>query len=374
MSKILSRSLKTLALLVALALPALAEESNRGLYEGSLANGGKAVFFVQGNHAISAYFVDVSGHQASFAGGSITKDGTFNITTNQKSPVSGNVTSSSVTATFGGQQITANRVAIFGDTASIAGRFTGSATGGSNRFDVRIIVDSQHNIFFIGNNGATVIGAFGTINIQQTSTQPGGEDEDDDDDDKDQDNNEDSQAQRFTGTFTLTGLNGEAITGNLTFGHGTITGTITINGTTYNFTADRESSFNHLANISTRGFVNTGQGQLIGGFIITGGPKLVLVRALGPSLAAQGVNPALANPKLQLFQDSNGQQTLVKDNDDWQSNSNSSDIDKTTIAPKDGKESALLIRLEPGHYTTVVNGADNGTGIALVEVYEVDRD
>jgi hypothetical protein len=47
---------------------------------------------------------------------------------------------------------------------------------------------------------------------------------------------------------------------------------------------------------------------------------------------------------------------------------------KTGIAPKDSKEAALLMRLEPGAYTTVLSGSDGGTGIALVEVYEIDRD
>lgn len=78
-------------------------------------------------------------------------------------------------------------------------------------------------------------------------------------------------------------------------------GDFTLAGTTYFFRAPQESSENHLANISTRGFVQTGQGQLIGGFIITGGPKFVLVRAFGPSLSAQGVSPVLANPALSLM-------------------------------------------------------------------------
>ena len=58
-----------MAVLIALALPALAEESKRGFFEGDLAGGGKIVFFVQGNHAVSAYFFDVSGKQTGFAGG-----------------------------------------------------------------------------------------------------------------------------------------------------------------------------------------------------------------------------------------------------------------------------------------------------------------
>ena len=149
-----------------------------------------------------------------------------------------------------------------------------------------------------------------------------------------------------------------------------IFGSFTWNGTVYTFRGDQESSFNHLANISTRAFVNTGMGQLIGGFIIRGGPKLVLIRALGPTLTASGVSPVLADPKLQLFQD----QTLLRENDNWQSAANASDIIATTIPPTNPKESAILIRLEPGNYTTVVTGADGGTGIALVEVYEMDRD
>jgi len=149
-----------------------------------------------------------------------------------------------------------------------------------------------------------------------------------------------------------------------------IFGTFTWNGVVYTFRAPQESSDNHLANISTRGFVNTGQGQLIGGFIIRGGPKMVLIRALGPSLTSFGVSPVLADPKLQLYEND----TLLKEDDDWQTNSNAADIIKTGIPPTNPKEAAVLVRLEPGYYTTVVTGADGGTGIALVEVYEIDKD
>ena len=72
----------------------------------------------------------------------------------------------------------------------------------------------------------------------------------------------------------------------------------------------------------------------------------------------------------QLFQ----HQTLLRENDNWQSASNANEIVATNLPPNDPKESAVLIRLEPGDYTTVVTGADGGTGIALVEVFEMDRD
>src|SRR5205823_155733 len=134
----------------------------------------------------------------------------------------------------------------------------------------------------------------------------------------DEDADEDANTPSNNATFTVNLVSGETITGNLTLSHGVIFGSFTWNGTVYTFRGDQESSFNHLANISTRAFVNTGMGQLIGGFIIRGGPKLVLIRALGPTLTASGVSPVLADPKLQLFQD----QTLLRENDNWQSAAN----------------------------------------------------
>ena len=83
-----------------------------------------------------------------------------------------------------------------------------------------------------------------------------------------------------------------------------------------------------------------------------------------------GVSPVLENPVLQLF---NGTAEL-RSNDDWQSASNSDDIIATALPPQDSKEASILVRLEPGSYTTIVTGANEGTGIALVEIYEMDRD
>jgi len=241
------------------------------------------------------------------------------------------------------------------------------------------VVDSQNRIFFIAEDGTTVRGGFGAVMrtpaAKALKTDKGGNDDppgDDHGQDADDlaDFNEDLNDDHPDSTFSLTFLSGEAVTGSLTYGHGAQLGTFTLSGVTYEFRAPRESSENHLANISTRGFVNTGQGQLIGGFIITGGPKLVLVRALGPSLASQGVTPVLANPVLTLLSGA----TELRSNDDWQSESNSDDIIATGIPPTDPGEASILVRLEPGAYTAVVTGANNSTGIALIEVFEVDHD
>src|SRR3954464_10585204 len=116
MKTVLLRTVQLLAVVIALALPALAEESKRGFYEGDLAGGGKIVFFVQGNHAISAYFFDVSGKQSGFAGGGAGHDGKFTLHPNNKQTITGTIGTNTITATFLNQTITATLVSAFGPT------------------------------------------------------------------------------------------------------------------------------------------------------------------------------------------------------------------------------------------------------------------
>src|SRR4051812_37903296 len=159
----LVRSIQVLALLVAFALPSFAEESKRGFFEGDLVGGGRIVFFLQGNHALSAYVFDTAGHQASFAGGAVADDGSFTITSSAGATLAGTVRDSGVPATLGGANITADRVRTFGETEELAGRFIATATSASGQaFDVKVVVDSQHNIFLLAKQGSTVLGGFGT--------------------------------------------------------------------------------------------------------------------------------------------------------------------------------------------------------------------
>ena len=391
MKQWLVKSIQVCALLIALAVPSFAEESKRGFYEGNLAGGGRVIFFVQGNHALSTYVFDSAGHQAYFGGGTVADNGTFTLTATPATTISGTVNPGFVTATLLGQNVTANRVGAFGEGEHFGGRFSATATSDTGTsFDVKFVVDAQKNIFMIAKQGATVLGGFGTITVTTPTPTPtpsatatansadaiddhgsdDGSGHEFEDEDEREDHHLDDNDPSFSATFTLTLVTGETVTGHLTISHGLLLGDFTLNGVVFHFRAPQESSENHMANISTRGFVNTGQGQLIGGFIIRGGPKMVFIRALGPSLTAAGVNPALADPQIKLFQNN----TLLRQNDDWQSAANASEITATTIPPTNPKEAAILIRLEPGTYTTVVDGADNGTGIALVEVYEIDRD
>jgi hypothetical protein len=124
-----------------------------------------------------------------------------------------------------------------------------------------------------------------------------------------------------------------------------------------------------LANISTRGLVQTGDSVMIGGFILGGGgvDANVLVRALGPSLTPLGVAGALADPTLELH-DENG--AVIGSDDNWQE-SQQSEIEATGLQPQNDLESALFETLAPGAYTAIVAGKDDTTGVALVEVYRL---
>jgi len=121
-----------------------------------------------------------------------------------------------------------------------------------------------------------------------------------------------------------------------------------------------------LANISTRGLVQTGDNVLIGGLIVLGQtPVRVILRAIGPSLPVTG---ALADPTLEL-RDGNG--GLIDANDNWRSD-HEAEIIATTIPPSNDLESAIVRNLAPGNYTAVVRGVSDSTGVGVVEAYNLN--
>jgi hypothetical protein len=133
-----------------------------------------------------------------------------------------------------------------------------------------------------------------------------------------------------------------------------------------------------LGNISSRALVQTGDDVMIGGFIVQGTePKRVIIRAIGPELTQYGVPDVLANPTLELH-DANG--AWIASNDNWRTtviggiitSNQVRDIRNSGYAPGDGRESAIIADLPAGNYTAIVGGVNNTTGVALVEVYDLD--
>jgi Alpha-galactosidase, CBM13 domain len=133
-----------------------------------------------------------------------------------------------------------------------------------------------------------------------------------------------------------------------------------------------------LGNISTRSLVETGDDVMIGGFIVQGTqPKNAIIRAIGPELSQYGVPNPLADPTLELH-DGNG--ALIASNNDWQqtiiggiiTSNQVQGIQNSGHAPTDANESAIIANLPPGNYTAIVRGVNNTTGVALVEVYDLD--
>jgi hypothetical protein len=138
-----------------------------------------------------------------------------------------------------------------------------------------------------------------------------------------------------------------------------------------------------VVNISTRAFVDRGAGVLAAGFVVTGGtPKRVLIRGIGPGLAAFGVSSALADPVMTVYQE----KTILARNDDWstpqpvtlgQPVATAAEIAAASTAAgafaltAGSKDAALILLLAPGAYTAVVSGAGDSTGAGMVEVYQL---
>ena len=131
-----------------------------------------------------------------------------------------------------------------------------------------------------------------------------------------------------------------------------------------------QTSTAKLANISTRGFVQTGDNVMIGGFILGGTTTAqIAVRGIGPSLGQSGLSGVLADPTLEL-RDQNG--TVLNTNDNWMDDQNSAALlSANGLALPNMSEAGIVATLPPGAFTAVLSGSNGGTGIALVEIYNL---
>jgi len=359
-------SWKKLALALTAALSAglthaSAQVSLRGIYTSAVNSTLTAVIAVHDNNSLDAYLFDTVQQEVGKGATTIDSSGNFALTgvigygmtgnlaaTGASAAITGSVTNPSWTSPVA---FTAPRTVFFGANNSggvsiINGRFTGKCSSASTpgQTNITFIVDANNNIYVIHEYASgTYGGGIGTVT--PNSTDDGG-------------------------TFQLTGVKGEVVNGTFTTNAYTMAGSFTDTDGTYNFVAFRDAAANRLGNISTRGFVGTGQNVLIGGFVIGGGPKLVLIRVLGPGLASFGITAPLMDPTVTLYKG----QTSIEANTGWQNQPSAglvAEIQATHLEPPDAGDDAILVQLEAGAYTTIVTGASGDTGTALVEVYEV---
>jgi hypothetical protein len=176
----------------------------------------------------------------------------------------------------------------------------------------------------------------------------------------------------------------------VTLAPGAYTSQITANGNgvvlieVYDTVSGAQLSTEQIVNISTRGFVGTGEDVLVAGFVVTGDtPKRVLIRGVGPALGAFGVPGALTDPVLRVY--SAGATNPIAQNDNWETPQQVGGQTVVTAAQiaaaagaagafplgAGGRDASIIVTLPAGNYSAVVSGANNGTGAGLVEVYEL---
>jgi phospholipase/lecithinase/hemolysin len=132
------------------------------------------------------------------------------------------------------------------------------------------------------------------------------------------------------------------------------------------YEADNSPSI--FQNLSTRGFVGSGDNVLIGGLVIgTGEPAVIVVRAVGPTLASAGITQPLQDPTLEL-RDANG--ALISFDDNWKANTPTA-VKAALLPLTDDREAAIVASLAAGNYTAIIRGKNGTTGVALVEAYRL---
>ncbi len=338
----------TSAPITVMAIPnAVANNSTyAGNYAGAEENGHFALVNVGGSHgSLIAYSNTTPTQIYFFPDVTITSSGAFTgVDSTGKVSVSGSVGDTGVSGTIDGSRLTfiGPIATTLGTAPSVAGYYSGSLAGNANS-NVAAIVGPDRSINLSVSDGTTLDAGTGNVDS--------------------------------TGAFTVTTALGSKLTGKIDPASGFLTATAT-GKTTGSVLAAMATgpafSDGALRNLSTRGQVGTGGNVLIAGFVVAGStPKQVLIRAIGPSLTPYGITGALADPQLQLYKVS----TLIGGNNDWGNDpaiaAASSKVGAFGLSAT-SKDAALLVTLPPGNYNAVVSGVGDTTGVALVEIYDVD--
>lgn len=315
-----------------------------GVYFGTIGGGGAFALFVRDNNS-GVLLARGAGIVGAIASHTVTIDdgGRFRVTAGTAViDASINAGSGIVTGTGpAGAVLAGTRSAGSGSTQGFAGYYTLRVAGGSLAVDA--IVGSAGQAFAVvleGTNdaGSGTVDATGQVNV----TTAGGS----------------------TVTATLTGLSGTLRTPQ---GATTRVSPLSANN-------DAVAPVQRLTGLATRARASAGDGAAIVGFVISGdAPRPVLVRGVGPALAALGVSTAITAPKLDLFRGS----TLLATNTGWSSGGNAASLTAAFASvglfalPPGSADAALAVTLAPGAYTATITGVGGAAGNALVEIYDL---
>jgi hypothetical protein len=250
--------------------------------------------------------------------------------------VSGRVLASTVSFTYNGFSGSAPKASSYGPTRRLAGDWVGTIVDpntGSGSGEA--VISSQGQVAVFSFQDFFTGAGIGTINSN--------------------------------GSFSVPLIDGRTISGVFAPSLGEFSGSYHIStGGSESATLVRAVR-SRLSNISTRGFVGTGDQVLIGGFIISDGGKTVFIDAKGPSLASAGVTHPVSSTQVSLYRGT----ALIASDNGWRNNTNVAEIMASGLAPTNDRESALQVSLEPGNYTVIVSSGDVSTGVGLVEVFGV---
>lgn len=329
----------SLAVALATASYASAQPSFSGAFRGKLPNGSELLLSSVNGTTGVIYVLSYSSKTLDIATFSTASDGSFTVVTPRGVQASGRFTPSTTTGVYGGQTFSAARVPFYGNTQAIAGGFSGYANDQVARTvsSLNIIASNQGEVFLLNLRGSSFDAGVGVLDS--------------------------------SGNFSVPTVSGDRYSGRLAVVNGAVTGNITIAGYGTLPIGLVQTRTGVLQNVSTRGFVGTGDSVMIAGFIVADFSKAVIVRAMGPTLRRFGVTGVLADPSIEVF-DSAGRS--LGSNDDWSLAAAASRIPAASgLTDIDSKDAGMVLTLDPGAYTVVVRGVGGITGNAIVEVFEI---
>lgn len=321
--------------------------SFKGIYMGTFSNGDQFALVVSKKTDASIFIVGTasrsSGTIKNFA---IANDGSFSISQSGIT-INARISQNSVTGTVPSKAMTLSGSLVSSPEVGSGGYYFGLAIDPIGNRALTSFIVAGSRVFYYVEDASEEYGAVGTINSQL----------------------------RITLT-SATGVNGSADFRSPLERAGYIGTVNLLPFRALDFVIHRKDISYKLANLSVRSVVGTGSNTLIAGFVVSTGAKSVLIRAIGPTLSVFGVTGQVEDPKLSVFDSS---QKLIAENDNWGSSTVSAAMISSAAASVGAfalgpltKDSSLLLSLEAGSYTVQVSGVNGGTGVALVEVYEMN--